>query len=83
MLDMYRIVMVDEIEDGNVVVVLDYFKIFGDVVRYSFKEQSGKMGIFVIFKCFKDVINVVKSFFNFFLEIDVKVKLGFMMFSSI
>lgn len=43
MLDMYRIVIVGEIEDGYLVVVLDYFVFFGDIVKYNFREQNGKM----------------------------------------
>ena len=81
--DMYRTVTVDEIEDGNAVAVLDHLKTFGDVVRHSFKEQNGKMGIFVTFKRSKDAINAVKSSSNSSLETDLKVKPGFMMSSSI
>jgi len=58
---MYRTVTVGEIQDGNALVVLDFLKSFGDLVKHSFKEQNGKMRLFATFKHSEDAVMAVKG----------------------
>ena len=57
---MYRTVTVGEIQDGNALVVLDFVKSFGDLVKHSFKEQNGKMRLLATFKHSEDAAMAVK-----------------------
>ncbi|XP_020627951.1 ATP-dependent RNA helicase DEAH12, chloroplastic-like isoform X2 [Orbicella faveolata] len=71
---MYRTVTVGEIQDGNALVVLDFVKSFGDIVKHSFKEQNGKMRLFATFKYSEDAAMAVKGSSSSPLGIDEKVQ---------
>ena len=71
---MYLTVTVGEIQDGNALVVLDYLKSFGEIVKHNFKEQRGKMRLFATFKHSEDAAMAVKSSSSNPLGMDEKVK---------
>ena len=71
---MYRTVTVGEIDDGYALVVLDHLKSFGDIVKHSFKEQKGKIRVFVTFKRSEDAVKAVKGSSNSSLDVDVNVQ---------
>ncbi|XP_078365786.1 uncharacterized protein LOC144650025 [Oculina patagonica] len=71
---MYRTVTVGEIDDGFALVVLDHLKSFGDIVKHQFKEQNGKIRVFVTFKNSADAMKAVKVSCGNSLGIDVKVQ---------
>ena len=71
---MYQTVTVGEIRDGNALVVLDYLKSFGDIVKHSFKEQNGKMRLFATFKHSEHAAMAVKGSSIHPLGMDEKVK---------
>ena len=58
---MYRTVTVGEIQNGNALIVIDYLKSFGDIVKHNFKEQNGKMRLFATFKYSEDAAMSVKD----------------------
>ena len=71
---MYRTVSVGEIQDGNALVVLDYLKSFGDIVKHNFKEQNGKIRLFATFKYSEDAAVAVKGSSRSPLGINEKVQ---------
>ena len=71
---MYRTVTVGEIQDGHALVVIDYLKSFGDIVKHNFKEQNGKMRLFATFKYSEDAARAVKGSPSSPLGIDKKVQ---------
>ena len=71
---MYRTVTVREIQDGNALVVLDYLKSFGNIVKHNFNEQNGKMRLFVTFKRSEDAAMAVKDSTSNPMGIDEKVQ---------
>ena len=71
---MYRTVTVGEIQDGHALVVIDYLKSFGDIVKHNFKEQNGKMRLFATFKYSEDAARAVKGSLSSPLGIDKKVQ---------
>ena len=71
---MYRTVTVGEIPDGNALVILDYLRLFGDIVKHSFKEQSGKMRLFATFKYSENAAMAVKVSASNPMGIDEKVQ---------
>ena len=58
---MYRTVTVGRIDDGDALAVLDHLKSFGDISKHYFKEQNGKMRVFVTFKNSEDAEKAVKG----------------------
>ena len=74
MLDMYRTVTVGEIEDGYSAAVLDHLASFGDIVKHNFREQNGKMRVFVTYRDSQDALMAVNSPSNSCLDINIKVQ---------